>query len=289
MNVNDILESGLLELYVLDELSATERSSVETWATQYPEVKTELTLIEKGIEELALSQASPLRAGLKDDVISKIGKEIQNKDLINPKPAAKTFAESKNSSAIKVEPETRDNLANHAIVIDRSINKPSVAAKTVLPWFLSAALAISSFYYYNELQKERVKSQSCEVSQHQNAKTYVETERALNILKNSDTKTVPLLGLKNSPESKVNVYWNAKKAETMLSIVNLPAPPEKMQYQLWAIVDKKPVSAGVLEYSTEALQFMRGFDKAEAFAITLEKEGGSEAPTLDKMYVMGTL
>ena len=288
MNVNDILESGLLELYVLDELSATERLTVETWATQHPEVKTELTLIEKGIEQLALSQASPLRPGLKDDIISKIEKEIQNKDLIHPKPAEKTFAESISSSDIKVDSETADNGFNR-VAIDRSINKPAVAAKTVLPWFLSAALAISSFYYYNELQQERVKSQSCEISQHQNAKTYVETERALNILKNVDTKTVPLLGLKNSPESKANVYWNAQKAETILSIINLPAPPEKMQYQLWAIVDKKPVSAGVLEYSTEALQFMRGFDKAEAFAITLEKKGGSDAPTLDKMYVMGTL
>lgn len=290
MDVNDILESGLLELYILDELSATERATVESWTLQHSEVKAELTAIEVGLENLAISQALPIRAMVKDAVISKIENEkvIQDK-YSKPKQKADGFPEpqaaneSNAFSNIKAElPAENTELINRTTITQRRpIN--------LLSWFAAAVLAVSSFYFYTELQKERSKSQSCEIEQRQNAKTYVETDRALNVLRNANTKTVELKGLKIAPESKVNIYWNAQKAETMLAIVNLPAPPEKMQYQLWAIVDKKPVSAGVLEYSTEALQFMKGFDKAEAFAITLEKQGGSDAPTLDKMYVLGTL
>ena len=35
------------------------------------------------------------------------------------------------------------------------------------------------------------------------------------------------------------------------------------------------------------LQKMKPFDKADAFAITLEKKGGSTTPTMEAMYVMG--
>ena len=69
----------------------------------------------------------------------------------------------------------------------------------------------------------------------------------------------------------------------------LPTAPQGMQYQLWAIVNKKPVSAGVFEYSLNTLQPMKGFYTAEAFAITLEPAGGSESPTVEQMYVLGTL
>jgi anti-sigma-K factor RskA len=62
-------------------------------------------------------------------------------------------------------------------------------------------------------------------------------------------------------------------------------PPGK-QYQLWAIVDGKPVDAGMVG-DCEGLCKMKVINRAEAFAITLEKEGGSSAPTLTAMYVMG--
>jgi anti-sigma-K factor RskA len=64
-----------------------------------------------------------------------------------------------------------------------------------------------------------------------------------------------------------------------------------MQYQLWAIVDGKPFDAGLLIETKTAdnkynIQKMKSFGKAEAFAITLEKKGGSATPSMDKMYVI---
>lgn len=63
------------------------------------------------------------------------------------------------------------------------------------------------------------------------------------------------------------------------------------QYQLWAIVDCKPVDAGMIstEKGVYHIQKMRSFGKAQAFAITLEKADGSPTPTMDQMIVQAKI
>ncbi len=65
-------------------------------------------------------------------------------------------------------------------------------------------------------------------------------------------------------------------------------PVQDKQYQLWAIVDGHPVDAGIFDMDKD-LSFvkLKTIPKAEAFAITLEKKGGSITPNMDAMYVMG--
>jgi hypothetical protein len=50
----------------------------------------------------------------------------------------------------------------------------------------------------------------------------------------------------------------------------LPAPALGKQYQLWAIVDGKPVDAGIISLQKEIykIQKMKSFGSAQAFAIT---------------------
>ena len=92
------------------------------------------------------------------------------------------------------------------------------------------------------------------------------------------------------PGLLATVYWNPKSEEVMLTVTNLPAPAADQQYQLWGIVNGKPVDAGVFEMD----EAVKGFAKmksmvpgAQMFAITLEKKGGSPTPTLTAMYVAG--
>jgi anti-sigma-K factor RskA len=54
------------------------------------------------------------------------------------------------------------------------------------------------------------------------------------------------------------------------------------------MVDGKPVDAGVFDIKDGAgMVRMKNIPRAQAFAITLEKKGGSPTPSLDKLYVMG--
>jgi len=48
--------------------------------------------------------------------------------------------------------------------------------------------------------------------------------------------------------------------------------------------------AGLLEHpKTAQLQKMNTMERAQMFAITIEKRGGSEQPTLDQMVVAGEI
>ena len=68
----------------------------------------------------------------------------------------------------------------------------------------------------------------------------------------------------------------------------LPKPRADKQYQLWAIVDGKPVDAGVFDVDGgAAFVKLKNIPNAQAFAITLENKGGSASPHMDALYVMG--
>lgn len=95
-----------------------------------------------------------------------------------------------------------------------------------------------------------------------------------------------LAGVPGHEKSAATLYWDKATKEVFLLPQNLPALPLGKQYQLWAIVDGKPVSAGVYtQDDLSVLQKMNTAERAEMFAITIEKEGGVEQPTLDQMVV----
>ena len=96
--------------------------------------------------------------------------------------------------------------------------------------------------------------------------------------------------LKGHPMA-ATLYWSKDKAEAYVMMDALPEPPKGMQYQLWAIQGGKPVNMGVLSNemaNTPAIQKVgKPVASSEAFAISLEKQGGSPSPTTQNIYVMG--
>ena len=76
----------------------------------------------------------------------------------------------------------------------------------------------------------------------------------------------------------------------MGGLASLPAPSEEQQYQLWAIVDGQPVDAGVFDIEKgNILQQLKTISNAQAFAVTLEKKGGSPTPTLAALFLIGNV
>jgi anti-sigma-K factor RskA len=108
-----------------------------------------------------------------------------------------------------------------------------------------------------------------------------------------DSKNIPmeLKGVEKSPNSKVMAFWNKETEEMKLMVENLPTAPKGKQYQVWGIVDGKPVDMGMIDLDFEnkilAMKVPKG--NIAAFAITLEKQGGSPTPTLEEMYVIGNV
>ncbi len=109
------------------------------------------------------------------------------------------------------------------------------------------------------------------------------------------TRVVPLKSKLEGKDYLGNVYWDQSTQSIYFDITNLPHAPEGSSYQLWALINGKPVDAGLINCHVTDLQLAKQMDgfiqddqNVNAFAVTLEKAGGSETPS-DEMYLYGEI
>ncbi len=164
---------------------------------------------------------------------------------------------------------------------------------------LLVASTVLNFYFFNENKnyisryQRLLASQEVLASANRSLQTKLTTvENDLAILRNPNMTIVKMPGTNvptsPAPNSVATVFWNRNNQDVYLLVNNMPVPAAGKQYQLWALVDGKPVSAGVIDLNTEtAFVKMSKIPNAQSFAITLENRGGSAAPTMDQMYVFG--
>jgi anti-sigma-K factor RskA len=276
MNVKEIIESGLIELYAMNALSATEVAQVEAWAAEFPEVRAEIEEAQAALELYAQAHAMEPPANMKAKIMANFDNDFGEN---SGKKEGEKPTESPTKGPLSIKPEKTDS--------------STILGKT-LPWAIAGmalVMAISFFIKSKNTASQLTDCQTESAQLVQKQQVIVDLEGKINTIRNANTKKVELGAANPSlpKELKVLVYWNGKDKATLLSIQNLPKPPQGKQYQLWAIVGKNPpIDAGVITYDLSLVQPMKVFEKVDAFAITLENEGGSEAPTLNEMKVLGT-
>jgi anti-sigma-K factor RskA len=280
MNIQEYIESGIIELYVMNALPDTEKAEVEAMARQYPDIQAEIEEIQAVMQVYSQAHAVTPSPELKDKILDKY-KADNHPETDNEK-----------RTTDNEKPEAQ-NLATEIRNPTSEIPKPPLSIPTILKGLAALLLGGLLIYCYQQINTLKKEKAACEQEQNtqrvKNQKEIVDLGHKLDILKSPDTKAIVMKGLPSAPELKATVYWNAKEKTTLLTIQDLPKPAPDKQYQLWAIVDKKPVDAGVFSFTTTDIQTMKIFERASAFAITLEPQGGSTTPTLEKMYVIGTL
>ena len=107
---------------------------------------------------------------------------------------------------------------------------------------------------------------------------------------NPNIRMASMKGMPVSPNSYATIYWDTISHDVYLLANNLPIPADDKQYQLWAIINGKPVDLGVFDVKKEKLLIQaKNAQGVEAFAITLEKKGGSAEGPKGDMYVLGKL
>ena len=97
---------------------------------------------------------------------------------------------------------------------------------------------------------------------------------------------ISLSATKAGENNLATIFWDSKSKDVYLMLNKLPQAAAGKQYQLWAIVNGKPVDAGMID-ACAGLCKMKNIPNASMFAITLEKKGGVASPTMDQMYVAG--
>lgn len=156
-------------------------------------------------------------------------------------------------------------------------------------------IAASYFLYQNsklsnQLDEQLAVNQQTEERLQALSEENATVSKKASLVTHQQTKYIALASPSGeTSEKKAEVYWNPEKQEFLLSNY-LPTPPEGKQYQFWAIVDGAPQDMGVIPISENA-QVINDiqYDSVDAFAITLEDEGGSPTPTLDQMQAIGKL
>jgi len=268
LNIQEYIESGIIETYVLGLASPSESAEFERLCTQYPELVAARRKFEEGLEKHASTHAVQPPVGVKVKVLEAIGDTAtgdtpQNVSLNPPKIVTMQNESKKGSSGWL-----------------RFVAAASVILLIGLAWF--------SYQFYNEnseLQRSntalRDKLSSSDSTLH---KILDET------VKNPNTTVVNMVGTKVAPKSSANIYWDSANSNVYLVVKNMPKLPNDKQYQLWAIIDGKssPKDLGVFDATDDKVILkMNNTQKAQAFAITIEKKGGNPTPTLDSMQAMG--
>lgn len=258
---------------MLGSLTEEENRDVESKAALYQSIAAELTTIQIAMEHYAMAHAVKPPEYIKNKIMNQL-------DVVDLISASK----SNGAKEIMMHPPIQHN-----------------------NWMLAASVSValistvSSFYFYNQWKgteyklltlQEESKVYALRTNHILEYKESLLNEHAefFSLLVDTSTARVTMKGLELSPASGALVFWNKGSNEVYLDIKNLPKPPDGMQYQLWALDNGVPIDAGVFLTNIDGkLQKMKSIQQAQAFAVTLEKTGGSPSPTLEAMYVMGKL
>lgn len=263
MEAKEIIVSGLLDLYAAGLCTEEESLEVSYWLQQSPEIAAAYAGIQDGIEHYAMAQAMVPAGDVKEKIWARLPEEVSVNRI--------TPVKQPSNSVIQM-------------------NWKWLAAASIL---LLIGSGIVNLLLYQHVQTLAIVNEQTTRELADSRKGLNSLQADLQVMQNRYTEAVKLNGVNATPNATAKIYWLKNTGEVYIDPANLPDAPAGNQYQLWAIVDGKPVDAGLIvtthKGNTYRIQKMKTFGHAQAFAITLEKEGGSLVPSLEKMVVMGKL
>ncbi|MFL9835751.1 anti-sigma factor [Chryseobacterium terrae] len=271
MDSKEYISSGILESYILGLASPEEAGILECVMKNNAEVKAAYEEAQKTFELLANAQA----IAPPNDLKSKIWDKIQLEQQVAEEPVIPM-----SNVDSKIEPKQ----VTQEIRTEKNNSWKSFAVAASVLFLVSIAANLYWMNSQNEIKKELADLKSDKQSQYLAMQNL---EQKLKVTSNPNMLKIVLAGVEKHPKSNAVVYWDKTSKDVYLAANSLPKAPQGMQYQLWAIADGKPVSAGMYTDEKDAKIALANIPNAQAFAITLEKEGGSDIPTMENMYVMG--
>lgn len=255
MDIKAYIESGVIESYVLGMANDQETTELVQLSRQYPEIREAIDAFELALEKQAIANAMPPSAHVKKQLL-----------------------------------ETLDfSIAEKAKVVSFSLRRYVAAASIIL----LAASAALNVYFYSQFRSASTAYQTLLVeknslfAENQATQTKVlDLYSSMQMMSDPTVQKVSMPGIPGKEGNLATVFWDSKSKDVYLLANKLPEAAPGKQFQLWAIVNGKPVDAGVIGVCA-GLCKMKNIPNASMFAITLEKKGGSPTPTLDQMYVAG--
>ncbi len=249
-DIYSFLELGLLEKHLVGDTSASETEKVESYISKYPEVKSQYDLLQDNLE-----------------IISKFNA------IEAPKNSLNNILEDLDEKEV--------------IVLQTKQRKVSV-------WYSIAAsaaavlfAALASFFFYqnqqlineNQVVVEEIFDLRSDITDTNNKLESV--MKQFMRLNNPETEKYIIRGNKRAKNLKTVAYINPKEKTSMIEVISLPQLPEEECYQMWAQMQDKMVSLGILDATERDLRSIPYTENALGFNITIEPKGGNETATVE--------
>lgn len=251
MDKEHIVKEGLLEKFLLNELSSEEAKRVELAISKDIELKNQFLAMEADFERMAFENAIPPPPHVKQKLQNAVEREGKLIDL--PKLSlgiaaglALLFALSTfwMFSKWRTAQRTLDTLQNQTVVMQERLN----------------------------LLEEN----------------YELTNNRLQIINSPNTIPFVLTGNTKAVNSRAVAYVNHNNKLVVVNPRGLPTLPQNKTYQMWSDVDGEMINMGLLPTDKD-LVTLKYIEHAESLNITIEPAGGNDHPTVEQLISYVTL
>ncbi|AXT20671.1 anti-sigma factor [Flavobacteriaceae bacterium AU392] len=247
--VQEFLESGILNKYIIGDISISETSNVENFINTYPEVKEEYDLLQDQLELAAKTYSKEAPTHILGSIL----------DTLDDSPVIQLQQKTKKSPWIGIA--------------------ASIAA---------LVFAGTSYLFYNQNQKlldenntiaEEIFDLRGDIEKNNDKLDGVMREFLK--LNNPETQKYVLRGNERAKELKTVAYINPIEKSTLIDIVALPELSDEQCYQMWAQLQDKMINLGVLSEADRKLKPIPYIKDALALNITIEPKGGNKNASLE--------
>ncbi|SEQ08651.1 Anti-sigma-K factor rskA [Hyunsoonleella jejuensis] len=248
--ITTFLNSGLLDKYLMGTTTAAETTQVETYISKYPEVQNAYNTLQHNLEIVAKSNAVEAPKYILDNVLEELDPPV-----------------------IKLTRRERY----------QKWYKLSIAASVA-----AIVFAASTYLFYNQNQKLAEENQvvvdeifDLRSDIEMNNKKLDAVMEQFKRLNDPDTYKYIMKGNNRARNLKTVAYINPKEKTSMIDVVSLPQLPEEQCYQIWADLQGKMVSLGILNETDRQLKRIPFTENARGLNITIEPKGGNAVASLE--------
>lgn len=230
----------------MGQLSPAEMLEVESMVAQHSEIRQELHQINLGLERYAMANSIAAPSIIKERLFN----ELPPKNISTPV---------------------------------KDIVKPNnLIGNLVLGGVLATALILffNQRTKYNDLKAQYEKDKVvCDSIQNVNTNKY----QFVDDIRKEGNDVVKITATPKYANTVIYLHTNRNEKLNYLQLNNLPALAEGQAYQLWSLQEgKDPVPMEVFK-NADAFVKVGFFDATVNYAITIEKEGGSQVPNLENL------
>ena len=168
-----------------------------------------------------------------------------------------------------------------------------LAWRSALPWMAALAMIVIAILLSHQNSVLRVRLAEFETRSSKQEQQLLEAKQLLSTLSSPDAEHFTLVAGKNPPQPQGKAIYVRKSGILVFLASNMPAIPAQKAYELWLIPRSgAPIPAGLFKPNARGTAAVirpplpTGVD-AKTFAITIEPEAGSSAPT-SQIIMMGS-